>query len=257
MDRRRCGKAAGRLFAKVRRACLRWDLLPPGEPVAIGISGGPDSLALVAMLARRNRMLEVKSRLVGLHVALRGDGEPWSLPEAIRDWCREQGVEVETVVPRVDPGEAFPMTCFRCAGIRRRTLLEAADARGCSRLALGHHADDVVETWLMSLFYTGTGDVLPPVRSYFGGVVTVVRPMYEAPAREIRRVASLCGYPVDPVRCPVEGSARRNRVREVLAALGRDQRRVRRVLFRTIVRSYGAPADGVVESAPGGDGWRG
>ena len=243
MDRERCPKASGRLFAKVRRACLRWDLLPPGESVAIGISGGPDSLALVAMLARRNRMLETKSRLVGIHVALRGDGEPWTLPEPILAWCRSEGVEVETVPPRVDPAEGFPLSCFRCAGIRRRTLLEAADARGCTRLALGHHADDVVETWLMSLFYTGTGDVLPPARPYFGGVVTVVRPLYEASAREIRRVASLCGYPVDPVRCPVEGSARRNRVREVLAALGRDQKRVRRVLFRKIVRLHEAGTD--------------
>ena len=238
MDRKRCAKAGGRLFGKVRRSCLRWDLLPPGEPVAIGISGGPDSLALVAMLARRNRMLPEKSRLVGLHVALRGDGERWELPASIVEWCRELGVEVETVAPRLGPEEGFPLTCFRCAGLRRRTLLEAADERGCRRLALGHHADDVVETWLMSLFYTGTGDVLPPFRSYFGGVVTVVRPLYEASAREIRRVASLCDYPVDPVRCPVEDHARRNRIRTMLAALGHDQRRVRRVLFQKIVRLY-------------------
>jgi tRNA(Ile)-lysidine synthase TilS/MesJ len=96
----------------------------------------------------------------------------------------------------------------------------------------------------MSLFYTGTGDVLPPYRAYFGGVVTVVRPLYEAPAREIRRVASLCGYPVDPVRCTVEGSARRNRIREMLGALGRDQRRVRRVVFQKIVRLYEDAARG-------------
>ncbi len=239
-DRKRCEKAAGRLFGKVRRTTLRWDLLPPGEPVALGISGGADSLALVAMLARRNRILPEKSRLLGLHVALRGDGPGGILPDAVVEWCRAQGVEVETVPPRLDPAETLPLTCFRCAGIRRRTLLEAADARGIRRVALGHHADDVVETWLMSLFYTGTGDVLPPFRSYFGGAVTVVRPLYEAPALEIRRVARLCGYPVVGERCPVEGEARRNRVRAVLQALGRDQRRVRRVLFQKIVRLFEA-----------------
>ncbi len=241
-DRQRCEKAAGRLFGKVRRTILRWDLIPPGEPVAIGVSGGADSLALVAMLARRNRILPEKSRLLALHVALRGDGPGEGLPGDLAEWCREQGVEVETVPPRVDPAESFPLTCFRCAGIRRRTLLEAADARGIRRVALGHHADDAVETWLMSLFYTGSGDVLPPYRSYFGGAVTVIRPLYEAPALEIRRVARLCGYPVVEAGCPVEEDTRRNRIRTVLGGLGRDQKRVRRVLFQKIVRLFEAGA---------------
>ncbi len=237
-DRQRCDKASGRLFGKVRRTCLRWDLLPPGEPVVVGVSGGADSLALVDMLTRRNRLLPVKATILGLHVRLRGDGVDGELPEDVVAWCAEHGVEVETVEPRIEPSETFPLTCFRCAGIRRRTLLEAADERGVRRVALGHHADDAVETWLLSLFYSGTADVLPPYRTYFDGMLTVVRPLFEASALAIRRMARLCGYPVTASDCPVEETAKRNRVRSVLSALGKDEKRVRRVLFQKIVRTF-------------------
>ncbi len=237
-DPQRCDKASGRLFGKVRRTCRRWDLLPLGEPVVVGVSGGADSLALVDMLARRNRLLPVKAPMLGLHVRLRGDGVGRELPEGVVAWCRDHGVPVETVEPRIEPSETFPLTCFRCAGIRRRALLEAADERGVRRVALGHHADDAVETWLVSLFYSGTADVLPPYRTYFDGMLTVVRPLYEASALAIRRMARLCGYPVTASGCPVEETARRDRVRSVLAALGRDEKRVRRVLFQKIVRIF-------------------
>jgi tRNA 2-thiocytidine biosynthesis protein TtcA len=215
--------------------------------VVVGVSGGADSLALVDMLARRKRLQPVEAPMLGLHVRLRGDGVRGELPEEVVAWCHDRGVEVEIVEPRIEPSETFPLTCFRCAGIRRRTLLEAADERGVRRVALGHHADDAVETWLVSLFYSGTGDVLPPYRTYFDGMMTVVRPLFEAPALAIRRVARLCGYPVTASGCAVEESAKRDRVRAVLSALGRDEKRVRRVLFKKIVRIFEEGAeDGVV-----------
>jgi len=228
---RRCAAATGRVLGKMRRACRRWDLLPDGEGVAVGLSGGGDSLALVHLLATDARSRGIPRRIVAVHVAADGEGERRLIADDVVAWCRRLGVEVVVVPPRLGPEDSFPLDCFRCSRVRRRTLLETADGLGLRWLALGHHADDVVETFLVGLLYTGRPDVLRPARSYFGGAVTLVRPMWEVPGRDVRRLVRLCRLPVVAHRCPVERDARRNRVREMLAGLGRDARVVRRAVF--------------------------
>ncbi|NOZ78100.1 MAG: hypothetical protein GXP48_02745 [Acidobacteria bacterium] len=222
----------------MKRACRRWSLMPPGAAVALGISGGTDSYALAWLASRYNRIVRPRCRFIGIHVALDASGRTEGLPAAVTGWCESLGVPVDTVEPRFDPGKTVPGGCFTCAHVRRRTLLEAANERGCDRVALGHHADDVVETWLMSLMYTGTPDVLPPVRSYFGGVITLVRPLYELRKAELVRMARLCGFPPPVQRCPEHSDTKRDLVRAALRQLGRDERDVRRHLFWAAVRSF-------------------
>jgi len=220
-------------------------MLPDGGRVAVGISGGSDSLALVLLLLRFNRSAPHPIDLVGLHVALDAAGLTGGPGDDAVNWCADSGVPLEIVEPRFDPAETVPLDCFRCARIRRRTLLEAANSRGCGTLALGHHADDVVETWLLSMCYTGTPESLPPRRDYFGGVISVIRPMHEIRQAEIHRLARLAELPQSVPACPREADARRDRVREVLKSFGRDQRLVRRQLYWAAVRQLGDP-----ESSP-------
>lgn len=239
-DRRR-DRCLGRLLGKLRRSCRHWSLLPEGGGrLAVGVSGGVDSLALLVLLSAYNRSARSPFDLCGLHVDLDADGRSGPLPEPVAAWCRELGVSMEEVVPRIDPGERFPIGCHRCARVRRRALIEGADARGCSLLALGHHADDVVETWLMSLFYTGTAEAMVPKRSYFGGVVTVIRPMIELRRSELRRLGRLSGAPEPVAACSREDDGKRARVCAALASLGADQRRVRRQLFWAAARRWKA-----------------
>ncbi len=222
----------GRLIGKLRRAVHRWDMLEEGEAVAIGVSGGHDSLALLCLLVAHNKALRVPHPLHGLHVRLTADGtEP--LPAVTASWCRSLGVEIEDVAARLDPTETLPLECYRCARVRRRTLLETADARGCRVVALGHHADDVVETFLLGLLYTGRSDVLAPKREYFSGAVRLIRPLYEIRRAEIRRLAARWGFPPPPPTClrEEEDSDRRGRVQRMLRTLGHDEDRVRRQLF--------------------------
>ncbi len=86
--------------------------------------------------------------------------------------------------------------------------------------------------------YTGNAESIPPVRSYFDGAVTIVRPLYELQRRELVRLGRLAGLPEPVARCRREGEARRERIRRVLSALGRDQSRVRRQLYWAAVRQY-------------------
>jgi tRNA 2-thiocytidine biosynthesis protein TtcA len=231
----------------MRRACRRWQLLPAGERIALAVSGGWDSLAMVDLAAEHARSVRPRCELLGLHVALDGAGGTGPLPSEIVSFCGERGVPVESVKARLDPAEEAPQDCFGCARLRRRTLLEEADAHGCRYLALGHHADDVVETWLLSLFFTGTAEALAPIRSYFGGAVLLVRPLHELRKGEIRRLAEHCDYPRAADRCRLETSNRREQIRRMLATLGRDQRRVRRQVYWAAVRQLEAGGDGGAE----------
>ncbi len=235
-DPARCRSAAGRLLGKMRRAVRRWDLLPPGSRVALGISGGMDSLVMLWLLARHASTVRPPLELVGIHVGLDAGGATGELPREVVEWAAGLGVGIRSVPPRLGVGEGAPESCFRCAHIRRRTLLETADALGCPRVALGHNADDVVETWLMGLFYSGSPDVMPPSRSYFGGAVTVVRPLYELRAAEIRRMGRLCGVPAVTGACHLDGRTSRESVRRALRALEREEGPVRRNLFWHVVR---------------------
>ena len=123
-------------------------------------------------------------------------------------------------------------------------LLEAAAVRGARHVALGHHADDVVETFLLSLLYTGRGEIMPPERDYFRGAVRLIRPLYEVRKDELERVARLAGAPVQAARCARERDSRRASVRSMLDVLGRDQRRVRRQLYWAAVRQLEGGSDG-------------
>lgn len=233
-----CDAAAGWALGKVRGACSRWGLLrTDDETVTFGISGGTDSLVLAELLARLREVTGSPRDLIALHVTADGTGTRQPLDTAVAAFCKRRKIGLCELEPRLDPKDTFPMGCFRCAHIRRRTLLEATDAVGARTLALGHHADDVVETWLMSLLYTGTADVLPPWRSYFGGVVTIVRPLYDLSARDVARVARRCELPATERPCGVEHQSRRNRIRTMLRALEGDERCVRRNLFGLAQRS--------------------
>jgi tRNA(Ile)-lysidine synthase TilS/MesJ len=231
-------RCVGRLSGKLRRTARRWLVLPEGERLVLALSGGTDSLAMAYLVGEHNRHLQDPLEISGVHVRLDAGGVTQSLPRAIHRWLERRGVEVLEVEARLDGCEKLPLDCFACARARRRTLLEFADARDASVVALGHHADDVVETWLLSLMYTGTAEVFPAVRSYFDGAVTVVRPLYELRRSELLRLARLADFPEPVARCRLEDEARRERVRKALSALGSDQNLVRRQLYWAAVREW-------------------
>jgi len=231
-------RCLGRLSGKLRRTARRWPVLPEGEHVMIAVSGGIDSLAMAYLICEHNRRLKSPLKITAIHVCLDADGPTRKLPNSTARWLRAREIDVIEVEGRLDGSEELPLSCFACARARRRTLLETAESRSASHVALGHHADDVVETWLLSLMYTGNGESIPPVRSYFDGVVTIVRPLYELQRRELVRLGRLADLPEPVARCRREDQARRERIRNMLSVLGRDQNLVRRQLYWAAVRQY-------------------
>lgn len=232
-------RCAGRILGKMRRITRRWKLFEGGARIALGLSGGRDSLVMLELMARMRQQWHPPLKLIAMHVRLDAGGEGPELPRRISDWVESLDLEMIEVSPRQEiPREG--LRCFSCSRIRRRSLFEEAERRGYQLVALGHHADDVVETWLMSLLYSGSGDALPPRRDYFDGAISVIRPMIEIRRAEIARLARLAMLPVPIPPCPLEEGGKRAKVENALRSLRPDEKLVRRQLFWAAMRDLGA-----------------
>jgi tRNA 2-thiocytidine biosynthesis protein TtcA len=226
----------------VGKAVHGYRMIAHGEKVAVGLSGGKDSLSLLWLLAERRRRVPIDFGIVALHVEM-GFGAVDHA--ALERFCG--GLGVELIIRHTDFGprahtaenrEKSP--CFFCALHRRRELFEMAAAAGCAKLALAHHQDDILETFLMNALFAGSLATMLPVQPFFGGEITVIRPLALVDASLTRRFAGKQGLPVQPPCCPSAEAGERARVREFLDGLHRSNKKVRPSLWAAIT-SAGLP----------------
>jgi tRNA 2-thiocytidine biosynthesis protein TtcA len=236
------------LLRDVSRAVFDYGLIADGDRIAVGVSGGKDSRALLDLLVR-GVDIPGTYEVVALHV----DGTGAGLPDQTQDlvpWFEALGVPYEILPIEVAADEPLPMGCFRCARNRRKTLFTGAHKQGCTRVALGHHADDAAATTLLSLMYKGKLETLAPRRRYFGGLLEVIRPLILLSEREIGRYARASQWvlPAEPA-CPHGQESRRVKVASFLSSLPRRERRQVRA---NLIRAAGAAlAEGRAEEDTG------
>ncbi len=227
---------ARNLRKRLNRAVREFDLLADGDKIAVGISGGKDSLVLLDLLARG---VDIAGHydLVALHV----DGSAAGLPDVkpqVRTWLADLNIPYEIVPLELPADERLPLNCFRCSWNRRKTLFRAADRHDCHKVALGHHADDAAVTALMNITHKGKLESLPPRLSFFGGHFTLIRPLILTPEDEIRRYARARGWTFPPeTECPRSNSTRRHRYETFLAAFPpRERQQIRANLWNLTLK---------------------
>ena len=230
------------LLKEVARAAREFDLFAPGDRVAVGVSGGKDSRALLELLLRwQNSELGdgLRFELVAVHV----DGSAVGLPDLrplLEPWLQTLGLPYEIVPLELKAGEPQPPDCFRCSFNRRKALFLAADRLGCAKVAFGHHADDAAVTTLLNLLTTGNLETLPPRRPFFGGRLTAIRPLIYLTEAELARYARARGWEVPPeLECARGQDGRRAQLARFLRSLGRDQTQARANLWRAARTAMG------------------
>jgi tRNA 2-thiocytidine biosynthesis protein TtcA len=217
-------KQAHYLLRSVARAIREYDMLREGDRVAVAVSGGKDSLALLELLDRYRQTAAVRYDLCVIHVL--GDATGIVAPHApLAAWLDARGLPYRLVTPTLAAGDSLPLDCQRCAWLRRKALFSAADEIGCNVLAYAHHADDVAQTTLLNLLYGGSVKSLAPAASYFRGRFRLVRPLAYTPERDLARFARAAGFPPPPPSCPRGDISRRKTAREMLRLLGPDYAR--------------------------------
>ncbi len=214
-----------RMLGYMRKAIQEFDLIRDGDKIAVGVSGGKDSVVLLRGLWLLRRFIGIDYELTAITLdpgfgGVSGDYTP------IEQLCRE--MEVPYILKRTQIGEIVfdvrqeASPCSLCARMRRGALHDAALEAGCNKIALGHHYDDAVETFMMNLFNEGRIGCFAP-KSYLSRKnLWMIRPMVFAPEKEVRRAAVKNALPVVKSKCPADGNTSRQRMKEFLCLLDKE-----------------------------------
>jgi len=207
---------------KVLKALREFDMLDPGDRILVGFSGGKDSALLLYALVVLARYGVVEGELAA--ITIDPGMEPLD-PGPLVEFCRLLGVEhhlVKTEIGRAVAG--FDDPCARCSYLRRGIICRFAREHGFNKVALGHHHDDAVETFLMSILYSGQICTFLPKTHLDRTGVTVIRPLVYLREREVKKAASFVPFtPAKPV-CSFAGASYRQKVKELLRELTRERR---------------------------------
>lgn len=227
-----------KILSYVRRAVDDYHMIQEGDRIAVGVSGGKDSLTLLRALKALQRFYPKQFDLEAITLTMGFDDFDLS---AIRQMCKEIDVPytvVETNIAEVIfdiRKESNP--CSLCAKMRRGALHDAALEAGCKKVALGHHHDDVIETFFMSLFYEGRLHCFSPVTYLDRKDIHLIRPMLYVPEQVVVGFVDKTGLPVVQSPCPVNGHTKRQYVKDLLKALSRENKGLKERLFGAIRRS--------------------
>jgi tRNA 2-thiocytidine biosynthesis protein TtcA len=231
MNQLRSDKLTFYLLKNVNKAIREFRLIEAGDRVAVAVSGGKDSRSLLHLLHARRRSVPERHELIALHVEAEIPGYPRLRP-VLETWFRDLSIGYAFVPLELPPDEPQPLDCFRCSWHRRKALFLKAHELGCNKLAFGHHADDAVHTTLLSLFYSGRLETLPPKLAFFDGQVTLIRPLIYLEERQLQQLARALAFPEAEVTCPRSSNSRRAWVKEWLRHAGPDYRQIRTNLWR-------------------------
>ncbi len=220
----------------VRRAVDTYGMIKENDHVTVGVSGGKDSLVLLAALARLRSFYPKHFRLSAVTLDMGFPGMDYS---PIARFCEEIGVDYH--VKKTDIKEiVFDIRkesnpCSLCAKLRRGALHDAALELGSRTVALGHHNDDVIDTFLMSLIFEGRVNCFSPVSYLDRKGITLIRPMIYMPERYSVGLASRLGLPVVKNSCPADGNTKRQYIKDLVARLEKENPGFKTRVFTAVV----------------------
>ena len=226
-----------RILSYARRAIDDYDMIKDGSKIAVGVSAGKDSLTLLCAMAELRRFYPKKFELCAITVNMGFEGMDLS---PVRELCDRLGVEyhvLDTQIAKVIfevRQEKNP--CSLCAKMRRGALYGYARELGCDTVALGHHFDDVVETFMLNLFFEGRLGCFQPVTYLSNTGITLIRPMIYMPEKDVRYFSSKNDLPVVKSPCPADGNTEREEMKKLLNSLERENKGLRYRIFGAIQR---------------------
>lgn len=229
-----------RILSFVRRACDDYNMIEDGDKIAVGVSGGKDSMLLLAALNHLKifypRRFEIYAII--LDPQFSGKETDYSL---IEQYCKENNIPI--IIKRTQIGPIIfderkeKSPCSLCARMRRGALHDATLELGFNKIALGHHRDDVIETFLMNLFSEGRIGCFSPVTYLSRKDIFMIRPLIYTPEREIEAAVARLSLPIVKSVCPADGNTLRQEVKEKLAAMEKEKPGVCEKVFGALKRS--------------------
>lgn len=218
------------LMSRMRAAMEKYDMISEGDRIAVGVSGGKDSLALLYALSEMRRFYPVKYEITAITADMCFFGEKTDFSQITRlcDTLKVEHIIKETELYHIifeTRKEKNP--CSLCARMRRGILHDLTNETGANKLALGHHMDDAAETFMMNLLSGGRIECFRPVTYLSRKNLTMIRPMIFATEKEVLRATNKMSLPTVESPCPMDKTSNRNEMKELLKELERTYPAVR------------------------------
>lgn len=227
-----------KIIGAARKACDDFNMIDDGDVIAVGVSGGKDSITLLYALHYLQKFYPKKFQLKAITIH---PGSQTFKADGIEALCKKLDIEhivynsnISQVVFDIRK-ESNP--CSLCANMRRGMLNSVAIEHGCNKIALGHHKDDAMETFLMSVLLNGKIHCFAPVTYLSRSNVKTIRPLIYVDEKQIRQVARQLDFPVVNKCCPADGFTKREYMKDLVKDLKQDIPRVREHIFGAIKRS--------------------
>lgn len=226
------------IVGAIRKAIKEYDMIQEGDKIAVGLSGGKDSITMLMCLNEIRKFHDKKFDIIAISV-----NPGWEKFDSnlLKKTCKKIGVKYVEVPSKIKQivfdtrKEKNP--CSLCANLRRGILNSAATTNGCNKVALAHNEDDVLETFLLNLLYVGSISNFAPV-SYLDRVgITVIRPLIYVSEKTIRGFIRQNSIEVMPKVCPMDGYSKREEMKNLIASFQKNIPHIRSNLYGAIKRS--------------------
>ena len=224
-----------KLYSYARKAIDEYQLIEEGDRIAVGVSGGKDSLTLLYALSGLARFYPKHFEVQAITVDL---GQPGIDFGPVGELCRQLQVPY-TVVPTqiyqiIFEARREENPCSLCAKMRKGAFNEQAKALGCNKVAYAHHRDDVIETLLMSLFYEGRYHCFSPITQLDRAALTIIRPMIYVTEANVIGFKNRFQLPVCKNPCPVDGHTKRQYIKDLIKNLQKENPYLKDCLFHAV-----------------------
>ncbi|MBN1696123.1 MAG: tRNA 2-thiocytidine biosynthesis protein TtcA [Spirochaetales bacterium] len=222
---------------KISRALHSYNMIRPGDRILVAVSGGKDSMTLVRELMTRRRHFSIPFTIDAVHV--KTDIAASKAFETVNAIMEGWGIRLYTVPltlrNRVVPGKEID--CYWCSVQRRIEILKAARLLGCNKIALGHHCDDIIETFFINIVYKGKIETMRPVFSYSKYPFSIIRPLCLLLKRHIEEYVEFHQLIHIPCACPFSNITRRETVKKAIGLLAGEHEKLRYTIYRALEKN--------------------
>lgn len=227
-----------KILSSLRKAIEEFNMIDEGDKIAVALSGGKDSITL--LLALKNLQIFYPKKFDIIAVSINPGFIKFDT-DFLQSFCKD--IEVPLFIENSNAKEiVFDIRkeknpCSLCANLRRGILNSVAIREGCNKIALGHNEDDVLETFLLNLFYTGSISTFAPVSYMDRSKITLIRPLIYAPEKELKNFVRRNNITIMKKSCPMDGVSKREDMKKMIKDLKVDIPHIRANLYGAIKRS--------------------
>ena len=226
---------AHHISSRIGKAIGDYNLIEEGDKILVAVSGGKDSLTLLELLKARQKWSPVKFDLFAAHIRTDFSCSACTHTEKLKKFFTDLGIEY--VFKKISVlGKNKTTSCFWCSWNRRKALFEIADSLGCTKVALGHHKDDIIETTLLNLFFQGEFSSMNPRQELFKGKIIIIRPLCYVEEKMTNLFAKEHNFPSQLCKCPNSQDSNRKYMKKLIYDLEKRSPDVKTNLFNSLSR---------------------